>query len=252
MTVVVVIEAVVLLVLGLVVAGLLASYSGLNERIRRVEGRAPQQRLPPDDFALTPVEGHREDGTTVLQLVGRTPLGDEVILPTAGVDHDLLVAFLSSGCTSCGSLWADLREGRLPVLPAYLRLVVVTRGVTDESPAAIADLAPDDIDVLMSTEIWEDFSTPGSPYFAYVEGATGRVVGEGTALSWTQVLALVATSSGDAAVVSETGRDLAKPRSDRDRENGVDLLLLNAGILPGDPSLYPTPAIEVALNGEVS
>ncbi len=252
MRVVVVIEAVVLLGLGFLVAGLLASYSGLAERVRRVEGRAPQQSIRPDAFALSPASGLSESGVTIARLVGQTPFGDEVVLPSAGVDHDLLVAFLSSGCTSCGSLWADLREAKLPLLPEYLRLVVVTRGATDESPAAIADLAPSDVDVLMSTEIWDAFSTPGSPYFAYVEGATGRVVGEGTALTWTQVLALVATSSGDGTVAAGVGRDLAKPRSDRERENEVDLLLLNAGILPGDPSLYPTPVTEVTLRGEPS
>jgi hypothetical protein len=181
----------------------------------------------------------------VEQLVGRTPHGDEVLLPSMGINHDLLVAFLSSGCTSCGSLWEEARERRLPVLPDYLRLVIVTRGEHEESPSAIAQLAPLDVDVIMSSELWEYMACPGSPYFAYIDGRTGRMVGEGTALSWDQVLGLVATSSGDASLISGVEHDSSKPRRDREREHDVDQILLKAGILPGDPSLYPESASDV-------
>ena len=167
MTILVIIDAVVLLGIGLLVVALLASYAGLVERVNLVEGRAPTRSLTPPQFSgLT--GGSGEDALTVEQLVGITPSGDEVFLPASGIDHDLLVAFLSSGCTSCGSLWEDLREHRLPNFPSYLRLVVVTRGSAEESPSAIAELAPTDLDVMMSSEVWQAFSTPGSPYFAYV------------------------------------------------------------------------------------
>jgi len=239
-TVLLIIEAVVLLGLGLLVVALLASYAGLVERVNLVEGRAPTRSLTPPQFSGVTRE-LSDEAITIEQLVGRTPHGDDVLLPASGIQHDLLVAFLSSGCTSCGSLWEDLREHRLPVFPTYLRLVVVTRGSTEESPASIAELAPQDVDVIMSSETWEAFSTPGSPYFAYVDGKSGKVVGEGTALTWDQVLGLVATSSGDASLLSGVGRDGSKPRSDLQREEEVDQLLMQAGILPGDPSLYPEP-----------
>ncbi len=243
MTVLIIVEVVALLGLGLLVVSLLASYSGLVERVNVVEGRAPSRSNIPAQFAGV-TSGASDDVIVVEQLIGRTPSGDDVLLPASGIDHDLLIAFLSSGCTSCGSLWEALREHRLPTFPPYLRLVVVTRGEHEESPAQIAELAPTDLDVMMSSDVWQHFATPGSPYFAYVEGSTGRVVGEGTALTWDQVLGLVATSSGDAALVSGVPRDQSKPSGDLRREEDVDRILLQAGILPGDPSLFPEPVTE--------
>jgi hypothetical protein len=81
------------------------------------------------------------------------------------------------------------------------------------------------VTVLMSTDTWEDYRVPAAPYFVLVDG-TGRIAGEGSARSWSQVASLIGTASGDA----EAARG---PREER-----VDDELAAAGILPGDPRLY--------------
>jgi hypothetical protein len=70
---------------------------------------------------------------------------------------------------------------------------------------------------------------PGSPYFVHVNATTGRVAGEGTAATWEQVVSLVSRAAADARRARVGGRG----------EERIDEELTAAGILPGDPSLYP-------------
>jgi hypothetical protein len=56
----------------------------------------------------------------------------------AGTRQDTILAFLSSGCTTCRTFWEELREA---TPPRGTRMVIVTRGAEAESPVAIADVA---------------------------------------------------------------------------------------------------------------
>src|SRR5207249_1185681 len=94
-----------------------------------------------------------------------------------------LLAFLSSGCTTCRSLWEALAEDDGPALPDRSRLVVVTLGPDEESPARLRRMAPAHTPVVMSSDAWHDYRVPGAPYFIWVDGA-GRVLGEGSSRSW--------------------------------------------------------------------
>ena len=154
-----------------------------------------------------------------------------------GVEHDTVLVFLSSGCVTCQTFWDEFRRPAALGLPRGVRLLVVTRGDDDESPAAVAELASPAIDVVMSTEAWTAYGVPGSPYVVLVDGRTGRVRGEGTGQSWSQVVQLLARSSGDADYLTG-GPAIAKPAGDAAREADADRELLSAGILPGDPRLY--------------
>ena len=49
----------------------------------------------------------------------------------------------------------------------------------------------------MSSEAWEHYDVPYAPYFVYVSGPAGRVVGEGVAATWEEVRALVANAVAD-------------------------------------------------------
>ena len=86
-----------------------------------------------------------------------------------------LLAFLSSGCTACEHLCA----GRPAGLLAAVRLFVVVKAATAESPVRVRALAPSGAPVVMSTAAWLDYAVSASPYFVYLEG--GRVQGEGSA-----------------------------------------------------------------------
>lgn len=231
-------EAAAIVVLGLFVVALAHSYAGLAARLeqRGAEGaRDPSEGRPPRARARS----IGEQSSKALHIVGVSPSGDDVALPIAGVVQDTLLAFLSSTCRSCEHLWRELQDGPQGLLPDAMRLVIVPKGPDRESPSAIASLAPPGCDVVMSSAAWSDFDIPGSPYFVLVEGGSGEVAGEGTGLSWSQVVELMGVSSGDAAITDAERRTTRKPRRDRQHEEEIDRLLMDAGILPGDPSLYP-------------
>jgi len=71
-----------------------------------------------------------------------------------------------------------------------------------------------------------------TPYFVLVEGATGAVIGEGSASSWGQVRSLIGQAVADSDARSGAGDD----------EMLADRELRKAGIGPGHESLYPPEA----------
>jgi hypothetical protein len=235
-------EAVALVVLGVFVLALVHSYAGLAARVDELTGA----RSPRGEPFVAPRDGApsvRAD--VVAQVTGMSPAGEAAIIPLVGVERDTLLAFLTSTCTSCQRLWLELAEADGGVLPSSLRLLVMPKGPEHESPASILAAAPAGCDVVMSSTAWSDFHVPGSPYFVLVGAATGAVLGEGTALTWSRVVDLAAVATGDEHLASGVRRDPRKPADDLRREAAVDRILLDAGIAPGDPSLYPGRAAEV-------
>lgn len=92
----------------------------------------------------------------------------------------------------------------------------------------------------MSSDAWTDYEVPGSPFFVLVDGAAGRRIGEGVANHIDQVVELVRRAEVDAAAFSlstRPGRDVGLDGPARESANDAELRA--AGILPGDPSLYP-------------
>jgi hypothetical protein len=234
MTVLVLLETILLAVLTVLVAGLLRAYATVLRRLHRLDGGdddagAAQFRLDDTTAVATPLP--RQGWASGHDLSGESVRGELVSSRVVGVDHDTVLLFLSGGCASCQVFWADLAG---PVaLPPGTRLVVVTQGTEAESREAIQALAPDGLDVVMSTQAWRDYDVPGSPHVAYVEGRTGRVRGEGTGQSWAQVAQLIGAAQPSGAQPRSD-----KPRRDADVEAQIDRELLAAGILPGDPRLY--------------
>jgi hypothetical protein len=146
------------------------------------------------------------------------------------------------------------------------RLLVLTKNPDEESPGLLRQLCPPGLDLIMSSAAWTDYGVPGSPYVIVVDGRSGRVKGEGSGTSLTQISGLMQQAFGDGAsspsLISTTrpirngdpidddgstdqgklakrSRPFIKPRSDTEREIEVDRALLAAGIGPGHPSLYP-------------
>jgi hypothetical protein len=238
--------AVAVALLAILVAGLLRSNAEILRALHQMGvGLDPDHPgLGPDrpgsqaaavSLGLRPTPG-RPDAGDVVDLTGVTPHGDAVSLAVTGVRHDTLVAFLTSGCQTCHGFWEAFRRGP-PQVPGGARLVVVTRGPEAESPGTVANLAGgavDAVQVVMSTEAWEQYDIPYAPYFVYISGPAGRVAGEGVAAGWDAVQALVANAVADGT----TGRP--RSRADRARDSAVDQALQEAGIGPGDPRLHPT------------
>ena len=225
MTAVVVGLALAVLLLGVLVAGLLRSHAEILKALHELGAG-----LEPDSAGPVPVT---IDGVTAPRRSGDLSVPDSVsgetldgeILALSLLGQDTMVAFLSSGCSTCQEFWTAFRDD--PPLPPGARLVVVTRGPDEESPSALAERRPSAVPVLMSDETWEAFGVPGSPYFAYVD-ATGQLVGEGSGASWQQVLDLMRQSRADA---------IARRTKGPDRDDAV---LKEAGIDDRHPSLWET------------
>ncbi|WP_432545535.1 hypothetical protein [Kineococcus sp. SYSU DK004] len=259
MTVLIVLVAgltVAVALLGLLVAGLLRSHAEVLRSLHELgagrEDTAPGAGAPrtPDDVPFTVGDGvvgpAGLTGGGALPVAGTTPTGDAVQVDVTAGGRDTLVAFLSSGCLTCHGFWQRFARPGLG-LPAGTRLVVVTQGPERESVTALRQLAPDGVDVVMSTAAWEGYEVPGSPYFVLVDGSTGRVAGEGSATSWEQVQRLVVQATGDradrAGHAHGHGHGAGEDRGDgAHREARADRELRAAGILPGHPSLQLTAA----------
>ena len=211
--------------LGLLVIGLLKSHAEILRQLHELgAGRAEDNgHAVPVGLALG-----TSSGAAAHDVAGRTPAGEAAVVAVRDVGHDTLLAFLSSGCLTCAGFWEALGAGGDLGLPAPMRVVAVTKDPGEESESTIRGLSSGPT-VVMSTQAWFDYEVPGSPYFVHVSATTGRVAGEGTASTWDQVVSLVHRAAAD-ATRSRAGNG----------EERVDQELTAAGILPGDPSLYPT------------
>jgi hypothetical protein len=234
--------------LAVLVAGLLRANAEVIRALHQMGVNlgpdTPGSRPTPVTLGARPTPG-RPDAGDVVDLVGTTPDGDALSLAVGGVRHDTLIAFLTSGCQTCRGFWESFRAGA-PDVPGGARLVVATRGPEAESPGSIGNLAGRSgtaVPIVMSSDAWEHYDVPYAPYFVYVSGPAGRVVGEGVAATWDEVRGLVANAVADGTTVSRSPAPVGRPRSraDRARDLAVDQALEEAGIAPGDPRLHPRP-----------
>lgn len=265
MTVLVVALGVAVALLGVLVVGLLRSHAEILRQLHTLgagrEDTAPgAPALPADapfDVRADVVPPAGITGTAAVDLVGTSPSQETALVSVVGAGHDTLLAFLSSGCSTCQDFWDVFGSAADLGLPPATRLVVVTQGPDSESESTVRRLAPTRVPVLMSTSAWSDYGVPGSPYFVLVDGAAGRVAGEGSASSWEQVVRLCRDASADRGAAIRRHGDHARPgqlRLTDDRGDGphrearADRELAAAGILPGHPSLYvdTSPAPDAA------
>lgn len=214
MTAIVSIETVVLVLLLVLVVGLLRSHAEILRRL----GPSEEAAVP-----RPPTASPRRSGQPAPGLTGATPAGDAVVLDLAGDAHGpTLLAFLTTGCTTCQAFWESLSE---PRLPHDVATVIVTHGTDRESPSRIRKLAPSQTPVVMSSTAWGDYRVPGAPYFVLVEGT---IRGEGVATTWEALASLVGDAIEDERA---TGGDA--------RGRHIDDVFAAAGIGQDDPSLYP-------------
>jgi hypothetical protein len=222
----------VLLAIALVyIVALLRSHADILRRLAALEERAVAGAPgAPADAPAPPVGGG--EVTSAGPINGTTLQGDSVTLSFGPGSPVTLIAFLTSGCTSCAPLWAGLHEARdLGALAQ--RVMVVTHDPTRESPTRLERLAPGGTEVIMSSAAWADYAVPGSPHFVLTDGA-GGILGRGSALSWSQLETMVADARADAR------RAVAGAGNTAERAQRSESALASAGIGPGHASLYPT------------
>jgi hypothetical protein len=255
----IVLSAVVLL-LAILVAGLLRSHADILKALHDLgvgvgdpvnggglvdaPSGAPAGSVP---VTMGPPLPPERNSTSAPDIAGVTPGGDALAVSVTGGDRLTLLAFLSSGCTTCAGFWRELRQPDRLGLPARARVVAVTKGPEMEIAGEVAARAGHGLPVVMSTEAWADYEVPGSPFFVLVDGAAGRRIGEGVANHIHQIVDLVRRAEVDARPFTATatgtaaaGRAYAAGLNGPERERANDRELEAAGVLPGDPSLYPT------------
>ena len=227
MEVLVAVETVLLALLVLLVAGLLRSHAEILRRLGPPdESRSGSEPVLPEPPQVITTRAPADIAGTTLE-------GDAVQVSLGAATPPTLVAFLTSGCAVCGNFWDDMRRGRhAEHLDGDMRLVVVTKDTSHESPSKLERLRPDDVPVVMSSAAWEAHRVPAAPYFVFVEG--GLVQGEGSATTWKQIASLMRDAEHDAKYAAN-----GDERTDR-----IDEILEASGIGPGDPSLYPAGEAE--------
>lgn len=228
MTAVVIIEAVVIILLVILVAGLLRSHA---EILRQLDRLGAGESSASVDLASPRPKVTDLDIAPMLTIEGETPAGSHRTINLAGGRNPTLVAFLSTGCASCQAFWSSMSTGQPLPLPDA-RIVIVTKGSDGESPSKVRGLAPIGVDVLMSSEVWDSFKVPMTPHFMLLD-SDGRVVGEGSALNWEQLTGMLEQSVAD--------MDDPRHMGTAERAGFTDTRLAQAGVEPGDPSLYENP-----------
>lgn len=255
----------VVALLAVLVAGLLRSHAdilkalhdlgvGVGDPATAVPAPARRRSRREGDHApnATPLTigpqlpGER-DSVSAPAIGGTTPGGDALAVSPGDSGGLTLLGFLSSGCATCAGFWAALADPNQLALVEGVRTVVVTKGPEFEIRAEVRSLAPEGLPVVMSSQAWSDYEVPGSPFFVLVDGDQGRRIGEGVAQNFAQIADLVRRARAEREPVPprRTGRDRAEGLDGPERERANDRELLAAGILPGDPSLYPTSLDDV-------
>ena len=255
MVALVVVSTFVVLVLGVLVAGLLRSHAdilrslhelgvGVGDPATALDGHRGTAVAAPSPVSMGPTAGPLDlgDAPTV---AGVTPDGDARAVALANSDRLTLLGFLSSGCTSCAAFWDALQAPGAMDLPDRTRVVIVTKGPDRELPAEVRARATGRVPVVMSTEAWLDYQVPGSPFFVLVDGATGRKVGQGVASTVPQLAELVRRAEHDRGPATTCRRPEPVSLDGPAREAAADDVLRAAGIHPGDPSLYPSTLDDV-------
>ena len=234
MVALVVVSTFLVLLLGVLVTGLLRSHADILRSLHELgvgvgdpAADMPRQSragAPPGEPALGPAPA----------VAGLTPSGDARAFAPANSERLTLLAFLSSGCTSCAGFWRALQQPEELELPQGARVVIVTKGPELEITAQVLAMSTGQVPVIMSTEAWHDYQVPGSPFFVLIDGASGRKVGQGVAGQVSQLVELVHRARiDDRASRVESGLD------GPEREAAADQVLRTAGIHPGHASLYP-------------
>lgn len=229
--------ALLILFLAMLVVGLLRSHAEILRRLDKLGVRLDddQQGSEPITLTTTASLGDAAD------IAGLDPNGEPVILSPAAGRDPVLLAFLSTSCSSCSVFWETFDATWIDIESKRYRVVIVTLGADEESPTRAGKLRTGGADVVMSSDAWNAYEVPGAPYFVLVDAAKGRVFGEGTSATVDALRGFLRDASNDLEWdQSQRGPDT----TDADRERMIDDELRRAGLEPGDPRLYHKPADE--------
>jgi hypothetical protein len=198
--------------LGILVAALLRAQANASRRIDLLERRLQREQrrragaVSADDQHQHQHRDHMVDPAVpqfmpegdAVDIRGVDADGSPVTIPLESAEAPTLLAFLSTSCGTCTSLWTRLRDEGLDDVAPGVRPVVITKDAEYEDPDRVRDLAGTaSLPVVLSGEAWNDYEVPGSPYLMLVAGRPASVVAEGSASRWDDVAAMAALGSKD-------------------------------------------------------
>jgi hypothetical protein len=179
--------------LAVVIALLVVLVGGLRRARPVVDGSGADGAVAGGAHAVV-AAGDRALRPEAGDVAGTDPDGAAVTVPVVGQPCSMLLVFLTSTCTTCAGLWRAFASGPRGV-PAEARLVVITKGDEAERRDRVRRVAPPDLTVVMSSAAWDDFDVGTAPWFVHVDGASGRIVAEGPAATWDDVVAACAAGT---------------------------------------------------------
>jgi len=233
LTAVVAVETFVILLLAVLVVGLLRSH---GEILRALRDLGIELDEVDADAVPRPIPRRTNDTANGFDISGMTPEGAQRAVGVVGARHTTMLAFLSSGCLTCANFWEAFGQQHLRFPGEDTRLVIVTRGPEAESAAAITAKAPHGVTTVMSSEAWDRYGVPITPYFVLVDGPSGRIAGEGAAANWRQLESLMRQAAADGGILDRSGR---RDAGTAGRLRKADETLAAAGITPDHQSLRP-------------
>jgi hypothetical protein len=183
--------------LAALVIGLLRSHASILKALKEIGVDLASE----PDREVT----RRTGGERVTELRGEElGTGDLVALSLEAAPTTLL-AFLSSTCLTCVSFWHEFASSDDLALPGDARLIVVANDAAQEDVERLLELSNSRVQVILSSDAWEAFEVPGSPYFVLVDGQHGPI-GEGTGPNWPQVRRMLNAAQRQARTPARTGR----------------------------------------------
>src|ERR1700722_17727929 len=168
MVALIVVLTVVVVLLAVLVAGLLRSHADILRALHSLgagvgdpalageTGLGSTPSVPvPAPVTMGPPLPRERSSTSAPTIAGMTPAGDALALSVATAGRLTLLAFLSSGCSTCQGFWPALATDARSLLPPDVDVVVVTKGPELEVPAEVAGRAGGTT-VVMSSDAWTD------------------------------------------------------------------------------------------------
>ncbi len=225
----------IVFLLGLLVAGLLRSHAEILRKLDSLgAGVDPGDEAYRTGHQLT-LSPTRTAASLAPDIAGVNPNGEPVVISSSLGSDPLLIAFLSTTCSSCTLFWENLDQPTRTFGDRRHRVLITTLGESEESPTRAQSLTRGDADVVMSSQAWADYDVPGAPYFVVVDPEQG-IVGQGSASTFDALQQFLVDSTNDRRWDRTRG-----PRNEgfTESESRVDEELRRAGIEPGDKSLYP-------------
>jgi hypothetical protein len=230
-------ETLLLVLVVLLVAGLLRSHAEILRRLEAIGDRSGE----PGTFDVIGTPSSRDGAVPAPEIRGERVDRQAVAVTFSPGGASTLVAFLSTGCSLCMDFWTEFQRPETLGPPAGLRLLIVTKARELESPSEVERLSPRAVPVIMSTEAWTDYEVSVAPSFAFIDGATASIRGEGSARSWTQLRDLLRTALADAQHDDNGSRGARRVETPAERDARADRALAAAGIKPEDPEFYAAP-----------